>query len=227
MERIGLLKVGGVCAVSYAIGAVVFLVLLISTGLMEASDATQALPALAEHSTVAAVAAWLLVVLPLLLAVAGLSFFYALRRTGSLMWIAMAAFVGGAFLIIYRGFVWLAVIYELAPAYVAAPEGTKSALAVVGDTLEMFAFMADLIGAALVAGIGVLLFSLALSRSAIAPRWVGRLGIFAAISGGWGTLLGPASEVFELISLVGALAFWIWMAAMGVAIWRIAEPAEA
>lgn len=224
MERMSLLRVGGVCAVSYAIGGAVFLALMIATpGAMDAEGATEVLPVLAEHPIIAATTAWLLVLLPILLIVAGLSFFQALRQVGSMMWIAVAAFVGGAFLIIYRGFVWVAMSYELAPAFVAASEDTKDALAVVGDTLERFAFMADMVGGVLIVGIGVLLFSLAIPHTSVAPRWVARLGVFVAVAGGWFTLLAPVAEVFELINFVGFVAFWVWMVAMGLAVWRVPE----
>ena len=224
MDKITLRHVGAVCAVSYAIGLARLLVLLGTTpGMMEAEGATELLPILAEQSTHATMAAWLLILLPVLLAVAGLSFFHALREVGSLMWVAMAAFVGGAFLLIYRPFVWLAVIHELAPAYVAASEGTKEALAVVGDTLNRFAYMGDLVGPVLVVGIGVLLFSLTIPRTSLAPRWVAWIGVFAAIVGGWLPLLVPVASVLEPISLLGIVAWWVWMVAMGVTVWRNPE----
>ena len=56
-----------------------FLALMIATpGAMDAEGAAEVLPVLAEHPIIAATTAWLLVLLPLLLIVAGLSFFRAL-----------------------------------------------------------------------------------------------------------------------------------------------------
>ena len=72
-------------------------------------------------------------------------------------------------------------------------------------------------------GIGVLLFSLAILRTAIAPKWIAWLGFLAALLGGWVTLLGPAAEVFEFIGFIG---FMVWMIAIGVALWRAPEPAS-
>lgn len=115
-------------------------------------------------------------------------------------------------------------VYELAPAYVAAPAGTQTTLAIVGDTLLMFALVADFIGAALVAGIGLPILCIAILRTALAPRWVAWLGLFAAIAGGWITFLRPVSEVFEIIELVGRLSFFVWMVVMGVVLWRAPEP---
>ena len=93
-------------------------------------------------------------------------------------------------------------------------------LAVVGDTLERFAFGADLLGAALIPGIGAALFSAAILRTGFAPAWVAWVGFVAAVFGGWGTLLVPLGELFELFELLGSVAWLVWMVAMGVALWR-------
>ena len=82
----------------------------------------------------------------------------------------MFGFVGGALLIVYRGAIWLAVASVLAPAYVDAAESTRMTLAIVGATLERFAFVADMVGGVLVAGIGVPLFSLAVLRTGLTPE---------------------------------------------------------
>jgi hypothetical protein len=221
MERVNLLNVGSVCAILYGIGAAAFFALLVGlTGLAEAEDAAEVLPILAEHQASAAIAAWLLVLLPMLLAIAGMSFFQVLRQAGSLMWVAALAFVGGSLLIIYRGLIWLALTYELAPAYVSADEVSRRTLAIVGDTLERFAFGADLVGGVAIAGIGVPLFSIAILRTAISPRWIAWLGFVVALLGGWFTVLGQVDAVFEMLSFIGFVGFWVWMAAMGVVLWR-------
>ena len=51
--------------------------------------------------------------------------------------------------------------------------------------------MAELVaGGVLVAGMGVLLFSLAILRTTVAPKWVAWLSFPVALLGGWFTLLG-------------------------------------
>jgi len=57
------------------------------------------------------------------------------------MWVAAAAFVGGSFLIVYRGFVWIAVTYELvleevSPATITQFRGALSRADDVGDGLR-------------------------------------------------------------------------------------------
>ena len=52
----------------------------------------------------------------------------------------------------------------------------------------------------------------------------------AGLFGGWLGLLGPASSVIEGLTFIGFLGFFIWMAAMGIAILRerpSEEPAPA
>jgi len=46
-------------------------------------------------------------------------------------------------------------------------------------------------------------------------------------TGGWLTLLSPVAEVFELVTFIGFVGFWVWMAAMGVAVWRTPEQTSA
>ena len=227
MGRVSLLKVGGICAILYSIVLVVFFILGAANGLLEPLDAAEVLPLLEENQAVAATGGWILVFAPMLIAVAGLGFFQALRQAGPLMWVALVAFSGGGFLIVYRGFIWLAMTYELAPAYVAAAEGTKSTLAIVGNTLISFASMGDSVGAVLIPGIGVLLFSLAILRTTVAPKWLAWPGFLAALAGGWFTFLGPVApaEVFEIISLIGLVAWIVWMVAMGITLLRASEPA--
>jgi len=222
-------KVGGACAVLYTVAVIAFSAMAIGgTDLLEAENAAGALPILDEDQGVVAVAAGPLIVAPMLIAVAGLALAYALRPTGSLTWIGGLAFVGGGFAILYRPFVWLALAYELAPAYVdAADESTRETLATVGDTLDTFALGADMIGAVLIAGIGVPLFSLAILRTGFARRWVAWLGFPVAVIGGWLTLLVPLSEAIEAITFLGFVGFWVWMVAVGLALWRAPERWEA
>ena len=223
MERVSLAKVGGACAILYIIALIVAFIALAAADLLEAEDAAEILPIMAEHQNAVAIGGWLFVLAPILLAVAGLSFFYALRQAGSLMWVALLAFSGGALLIVDRAFIWLAMNHKLAPAYADAAEGTGGTLIVVGDTLLSIAFMAEMFVGVLVGGIGILLFSLGVLRTKIAPTWVAWLGFAVAVLGGWVTPLGPVAEVFELMELIGLAGLFVWMGAMGVAVWRAPE----
>ena len=224
MQNISLLKVSGICAILYTILIVAVLILGVSIGALEAEDTAEVAPIMVENQVMAAIVSWGFVFAPILLAVAGLGFLYALRHAGPSMWIALLTFSGGGLLIVYRGAIFVAMTYELAPAYVAASGSAQSTLAAVGDTLMMFTIVGDFVGAALVAGIGLPLFSWAILRTKIAPKWVAWLGFIAAIAGGWVTFLRPVSEVFEIIEFIGGIGFFVWMVIMGVVLLRTTEP---
>ena len=226
MTRIELQKIAGACAILYTILIVAFSIIFLGTEVAEADRAAEFLPLLEEDRELGAIAAALLVIMPLLIAVAGIGFFQMLKHAGSLTWIALFGFVGGGLVIMYRGFTWMAMTLELAPAYVEASEVQKVPLAAIGDTLGVFALGADMVGAVLIGGIGVPIFAVAMLKKNIGPRWVAWLGIFGALVGGWLTLLTRMSEATEFISFIGAIAFFMWMVAAGAIAWRTPAPAN-
>jgi hypothetical protein len=224
MMRLDLQRLGAVCAVLYAPLVVVSIAAIGGTGQLSANGAVEFLPILDANKSLAAAASILFIVMPLLLAVAGMALFLMLDRRESIAWLVVFGFVGGGLSILYRGFIWLAMTLELAPAYVHADASQQTSLAAVGNTLQVFSFGADMVGAVLVAGIGVLICSVLMLRQGIGPRWLGWLGIAAALVGGWLTLLTKNSEVAAAISGIGDLAWVLWIAAAGVIAWRTAPP---
>ncbi|MFB3050707.1 MAG: DUF4386 family protein, partial [Acidimicrobiia bacterium] len=68
-----------------------------------------------------------------------------------------------------------------------------------------------------------LLFSIAILQTGFAPKWVAWLGLIGAL-GHWLALLSQTSEVFELIGIVGEIAFFVWLIAVGVVLLRKSEP---
>ena len=165
----------------------------------------------------------LFVLLPFPLAVLGLGLLAALRRAGYATWVAALAFLGGSLLALHRNILLLAMTYELAPAYANATGAVQSALAVLGDTLLMFGFIAGDLLEGILCG-GAPLFSAAMLRTKLAPRWVAFLGFAVAITAGWATLLLPFGEVFVIVNFVGAIGFLVWMVAVGIKLWRAPEP---
>ena len=107
----------------------------------------------------------------------------------------------------------------------AANSATGASLEVVADTMDTIGILADLVANVLIIGIGVLLFSVAVIRTSIIPKWIGWLGVLAAVVGGWLSLLGPAFSVIEAISLIGFFLFLVWMVSMGISLLRLEEPA--
>ena len=64
------------------------------------------------------------------------------------------------------------------------------------------------------------LFALAVLRTGAAPRWIGWVGLVAAFFAGWLGLLSPVSSLVEGISTIGFVAFFLFMASLGVALLR-------
>jgi hypothetical protein len=66
------------------------------------------------------------------------------------------------------------------------------------------------------AGVGTLLFCLAIRQTSFGPAWLAWLGFFA----GTFTVLSPLHSLLVVTSTLLGVA---WMLAMGVALWRTSE----
>jgi hypothetical protein len=213
-------RIGATCAIVYAVLLVVTLSLYASTGADKANRAVEFLPLLDANQGAAETVSILFAVMPVIIAVAGIGFFSLLRDGGPMAWLALFGFVGGGLSIVYRGFVWLAMTLELAPAYIHADAAGQATLAAVGDTLRVFSAGATMVGAVLIAGIGVLASAIVMRQMSIGPRWLVWLGVFGAFVGGWLTLLTKASDVAATVSGVGNVTVFVWFVAVGIIAWR-------
>lgn len=215
-ERSGVIRVGGLSAILYVVVVVLAVGLFSSTGLLEATDASGALPIWTEHPTTTAIAGVLFVVAAITLAAAGSGIYMALRRAGSFTALGFLAFIGGAFLVIIRNVLWLALGNELAPAYTTSAGDVRDVLVVVGDTLLGFGtIIGDQVGGVLIGGVAVPIMAFAMRRVGFGSKWLVWLGFVVAVLTGWLTLLVSFSSVFEQLSFLGFVAFLIWMVAVG------------
>jgi hypothetical protein len=114
----------------------------------------------------------------------------------------------------------IAMAYELVQGYTEADAATRSSLAVTADTLASLSDVVNYTGNILVWGAAVPLFAVAALTTSVVPRWIGWVGILVGVFAGLGTLLGRASSVIEGISNVGFIAFFVFMASMGIALLR-------
>ncbi len=218
----------GVCAILTGIVAAAgFIIIIAATNVSEAEGAAEFLTAAHNNNRAVAGALWLFVLGPLLAVMAVLGFYQAMREEGSLIRVAAVFFLLGIPLGLSRVFLDLGVVYELAPRYVetAANSATSATLVVVADTMDTIGILADLVANVLLLGIGVLLFSVAIIRTSVVPKWIGWLGVLIAIVGGWLPLLGPAFSVIEIIGLIGFFLFMAWMISMGVSLLRLEQSA--
>ena len=228
MENVNLMKVSGVCAIlTGTISVAAFIILIVATDFVDADGGAEFLTAAHNDNRAVAVALWLFVLGPMLALMGVLGLYQALRDQGSLVRVAAVFFLLGVPLALSRVFLELGVVYELAPRYIetAANSATSASLVVVADTIRTVGILANLVGNVLLFGIGVLLFSVAIIRTSVVPRWIGWLGVLAAVVGGWLPLLGPAFSVIEFIGLIGFFLSTAWMISMGVSLLRLEESA--
>ncbi len=222
MAKVSLQQISGVCAILTVTVVIVGFALFASTDVSDTAPTVEVLPAVDDDRAIVATATWLIIFATILLLGTVPGLFRVLHHAGEIMWIAvLASVIGGVFLTLST-VIELAVIYELAPAYVEASPDARADLLVLGDTLFSITQWSRALGDTIFTGIGRLLFSLAILHTGFAPKWIGWLGLIGAV-GHWFALLAPASEVFELVWFVGEIAFFLWLIALGVVLLRKSE----
>ena len=205
MGNISLVRVGGVCAVLGVVSAMVARIFFgfgdIVTG----------------H--------WFDVLALVLNMAAVLGFYQALRQAGPLLLIAVVAFLTGVIFVLAHEFIRLGIAYELAPGIADASTATRPALEVMANTLRQTSWIAAGVGYVLIFGIGVLLFSFAILRTSVVPKWIGWLGLIAvAVNVALVTLLsGVFDSSIRPPWLLASGTHLGWMLAMGVVLLRLKE----
>ncbi len=164
--------------------------------------------------------AWLVIFGGFLGLAAFIGFYDALRNAGPVLILAPIAGAVGFTLVTISHVIPLAMAYELVPGYVEAEPATQASLAVTTDTLASLCLVTNYVGNFLVWGFVVPLYAFAILKTRVVPRWIGWLGLVVAVFAGWLGLLGPAVSLFEGLSVIGFLGFFIFMASMGVALLR-------
>jgi hypothetical protein len=182
------------------------------------------------------VANWLAVMSHVVGLPVALGFYQVLRRWGAMLWVGVLALVLGSLFFIAANIMFRAFAYELGSRYVAASEATRPALEVLASTLYQTGLFLDLIAHELFFSIGIGLFSLAIFRTSVAPKWVGWFGMFGAVAAGGfslltlpiivGWIVAPESVVVLAsgVMIVGMLAAYGWIVVMGIVLLRQREP---
>ncbi|MCH8248658.1 MAG: hypothetical protein IH913_03515 [Proteobacteria bacterium] len=144
----------------------------------------------------------------LLFIAAALGIYRALRQAGRLPLIAVVASLTGGIVLLFREFILLGIAYELVPG--------------ITDVLRQTGWLVAGVGAVLVFFIGVLLFSFAILRTSVVPKWIGWLGVIAVLGF---CLMALLPLVFSMATpwFLGRI-FLVWMVAMGVVLLRLKEP---
>ena len=195
MGNISLVRVGGVCAVLAVVSGTMGRIAFGNEWLQSRGVDTL----IPGH--------WFDTLAVVLIMPAALGFYRALRQAGRLPLIAVVATLTGGIFLVFHGFINLGIAYELVP-------GT--------DALSQTDRLATYVGAVLVFFIGVPLFSFAILRTSVVPKWIGWLGVIAALG----------FYLQALLPLVFSMAtpwflsrvFLVWLVAMGVVLLRLKEP---
>jgi hypothetical protein len=145
-------------------------------------------------------------------------FWCVFHETSDLMLLGLILGTMGMVLITISHLIPIAMAYELVPEYVFATGSTRDSLTVTTDTLASIALVLNYVGDVIVWGIVVPLFAWAALTTRRVPRWIGWLGILTAVFAGWIGAAAPASKQLEDATYLGFVAFFIWMAAMGIAL---------
>ena len=215
MATISLVRVGGVCAILAVVSITMARIVFGNAWLTSRGVETFII----GH--------WFYVLALLLAMAAALGFYQALHKAGAVLWIAVVAILTGFIFLLFYEFIRLGIGYELAPAIADASTATRPALEVMANTLRQTGRLAVDVGYVLIFGIGVLLFSFAILRTSVVPKWIGRLGLIvvvanvaeAAISSG----VFPITKSYTVWT-VAAVTSQLWLVAMGVVLLRLKEP---
>ena len=114
----------------------------------------------------------------------------------------------------------IALSYELVPGYLEATGSAREALRVSFDMWAVTCLIFNYIGDMVLWGVVVPIYAWASLKTRAVPRWIAWVGLVAAVFAGWLGLLAPLSSVIDGITFIGFLAFFVWIAAMGVALFR-------
>lgn len=231
-----LVKVSGVCAILYGVIWTAWLVVSAAATPWDPGDMGQYLVQVNADPTAYLAANWLAVISHIVGLPVALGFYHVLRRWGALLWVGVLALVLGNLFFIAANVMFRAFAYELGSRYVAASESTKPALEVMASTLYQTGLLLDLIAHEFFFSIGIGLFSIAILRTSVAPKWIGWFGMFGAVAAGGFSLLTlpiivgwlvapePVIAVAGGIMIVGMLAAYGWIVVMGVVLLRQRGP---
>ena len=199
MGNISLVRVGGVCAILAVVSGTMARIAF-GNEWLESRGVDTLIPG---H--------WFDTLGGLLFMVAALGFYRVLRQAGPLPLIAVVATLTGGIFLVFHGFINLGIAYELVP-------GT--------DALSQTDRLAAGVGGVLIVGVGVLLFSFAILRTSVLPKWIGWLGLVNVAT--HVALVTILSGVFDSSIrppwLLASGTFLGWVLAMGVVLLRLKEP---
>jgi len=163
---------------------------------------------------------WLVILGGFFALVAFVGFSYALRDAGPTMVLIPVLTAVGFTLVTISHLIPISMGYELVPDYFNASGAAQSSLGTTAGTFAAVAHTTNYAGDALLWGVVTPLCAWAVLATRIVPRWIGWVGLVAAVFAGWLGLLAPASSVIDGLTFIGFVAFFVFVAALGIALLR-------
>ena len=223
MKELRLSTVGAVCALITVAGFVLGIALMAANGVEvlipeTGADGAEWVADVQEAGDGFVVGAWIVGLAGLVGIVALLGFYDVLKDAGPVMIIAPIAGAVGLTLVTASHVIPIAIAQELAPSY--TPDD-----AAVFDTFAAACLLLNYFGNIFNWAVATPLYAVAILTTGALPRWVGYLGLIAAVFAGWLGLLAPLSGAIEGVTAIGFFAFFLFLISMGITILRRrAEP---
>ena len=218
MEKLRLSTVGAVCALIAVAGFVGGIVLMAANGVQvlipeTGKDGAEWAADVQDAGDWFVAGAWIVGLAGLVGIVALVGFYDLLKSAGPVMVIAPIAGAVGLTLVTASHVIPIAIAQELAPSY-----GPRNAD--VFDTFASVCLLLNYFGNVFNWAVATPLYAVAILKTGALPRWVGYLGLVAAVFAGWLALFAPLSSVVEGITTIGFFAFFLFLISMGITILR-------
>jgi hypothetical protein len=222
---VSLARIGAWCAIGLVVAFVAGIAMMAASGVQvlipeTGKDGLDWIADVDDASGAFFFGAWRVIVGGVLGLVGFIGFYDALRRAGD--WLILAPILGafGLTLVTISHLLPIAMAYELVPDFHPSDANTF-------DTLTSLALVTNYTGDIVLWGVVVPMYALAILKTGVVRRWIGWLGVAVWVFAGVGDALSPLSSAIEGITFLGFVAFFVWMAAMGVSLLRGQPPAAA
>jgi len=218
VRELRLSTVGAVCALIAVAGFVAGIVLMAANGVQvlipeTGKDGAEWVADVQDAGNWFVAGAWIVGLAGLVGIVALVGFYDVLKQAGPVTIIAPIAGAVGLTLVTASHVIPIAIAQELAPSY--TPEN-----AAVFDTFASACLLLNYFGNVFNWAVATPLYAVAILTTGALPRWVGYLGLIAAVFAGWLGLLAPLSGVIERLTTIGFFAFFAFLISMGITILR-------
>jgi hypothetical protein len=218
LKDLRLSTVGAVCALITVAGFVVGVALMATNGVSvlipeTGTEGAEWVADVQDAGDWFVVGAWIGGLAGLVGIVALVGFYDVLKHAGPVMIIAPIAGAVGLTLVTASHVIPIAMAQELAPSY--TPENAD-----VFDTFASACLLLNYFGNVFNWALATPLYAVAILTTGALPRWVGYVGLIAAVFAGWLGLFAPLSSVIEGLTSIGFLAFFVFLIGMGITILR-------